>query len=305
MTENNPLKDKIRNVKMYVRLPSAGRYNKDGIEFVNNGTEVPVRAMTAKDELLLRNPDALLNGDAVEKLVVSCIPEIHNVRETPMNDVDTLLLAIKYATYGDKFEFSTKCPKCSTENKIEKSIRDMIGTATDLPETNVLKLESDIELYLKPYSFENSNRANLMDFESQKRLAYIQSTYQKIDGTDPKQIEGAEKIARSEMSQLFDGMADFTLNLMVDSIVQIILTRDVANGEQMKTVVTNKDHIKDYVWNLDPETVEKIKEKMKEVMKYGVDKNTHITCENEACKHEWDMEVGFDQSNFFAPTSRV
>lgn len=304
MTENNPLKDKIRTTKIYVRLPSGGRYNKDGVDFTNNGTEVPVRAMTAKDELLLRNPDALLNGDAVEKLVTSCVHEIHNVRETPMNDIDMLLLAIKYATYGDKFDFTAKCPKCTTDNKIEKSIRAMIDGSTDLPEHNVLKLDNDIELFLKPYNFENSNKANIMDFETQKRLSFIQNTYQRIENGDAKQIEDAEAIARREMSHLFDSMADFTLNLMIESIVQVVLTTNSTGNEEMKTVVTNKDHIKEYVWNLDPESVEKVKDKMKEIMKYGVDKNTHVTCINETCKHEWDMEVGFDQSNFFAPTSR-
>jgi hypothetical protein len=306
MTDNNnPLKDKIRNIKIYVRLPSAGRYNKDGVEFANNGLEVPVRAMTAKDELLLRNPDALLNGDAVEKLVASCVPEVHNTRETPMNDIDVILLGIKYATYGDKFDFSVNCPKCATENKIEKSIRDMLDSATDLPEFHSLKIENDLELFLKPYNFENSNKANLVDFESQKRLAMIQNTYQRLDSADQKQLDNAEKVARSEMSQLFNGMADFTLNLMIDSIQQIVLTKKTSDDSEMKSVVTNPEHIKEYVWNLDPVSVDKIKEKMKEVMKYGINKTTHIACVNQECKHEWDMEVGFDQSNFFAPTSQA
>ena len=81
MTSDNPLKNKIRVAKIYVRLPSSGKYNKLPIEFSHTG-ELPVRAMTARDELLLRNPDALLNGDAVEKLIQSCIPEIKDMRES-------------------------------------------------------------------------------------------------------------------------------------------------------------------------------------------------------------------------------
>ena len=42
-----------------------------------------------------------------------------------------------------------------------------------------------------------------MDFQSQKRLAYVQATYNRIDGVDQKEIENAESVARKEMSELF------------------------------------------------------------------------------------------------------
>ena len=296
MSENNPLKDKIRVPKIYVRLPSSGSFNKQPIDFTGTG-EIAVRAMTARDELLLRNPDALLNGDAVEKLIKSCVPEIKDMRESPMNDIDVLLLAIKYATYGDKFEVDVKCPKCATDNKHINSIRSLIDGASDLPAVNSISLDDGAELILRPYSFDNSNKASLMDFESQKRLNYVQATYSRLDGMDETKIEEAEKIVRKEMSELFNSMADFSLNLMIDSIIQV----NIMQGD-VKTAVSNKEHITEYVWSLDPVSVEKIKIKLKDIMKFGVNKNVHMTCSNTECKHEWDMEVGFDQSNFFAPT---
>jgi len=299
MSDNNPLKDKIRVPKIYVRLPSLGRFNKEPISFTATG-EIPVRAMTARDELLLRNPDALLNGDAVEKLIKSCVPEIKDMRESPMNDIDLLLLSIKYATYGDKFEVDVKCPACGTDHKHVNSIRAMIDSATDMPEVNSLTLDDGSELILRPYSFDNSNKANLMDFESRKRLTYVQATYSRLDGIDEAEIEKAEKLARKEMAELFDSMADFSLNIMIDSITQINITQD-----DIKTTVSNKEHIKEYIWNLDPISVDKIKNKLKDIMKFGVNKDIHMTCTNPECKNEWDMEVGFDQSNFFAPTSEV
>lgn len=299
MSDVNPLKSKIRVPKIYVSLPSRGRYNKIAPDFSQTG-EIPVRAMTARDELLLRNPDALLNGDAVEKLIESCVPEIKDMRDSPMNDIDLLLLAIKYATYGDKFEIPINCPKCKTENKIVRSIRSLIDGATVLPEINSVTLEDGAELILRPYSFENSNKAGLMDFQSQKRLSYAQATYNRVEGIDPKEVEKAETIVRQEMTTLFKEMADFNLNLMIDSIIQV----NIMQGD-IKTAVTNREHITEYVWELDPNSVEKIKNKLKEIMKFGVNKNMHITCINEECKHEWEFEVGFDQSNFFAPTSEV
>ena len=40
--------------------------------------EHPVLPMTAKDELIMKNPDALLNGDAVIQVIESCVPTIKN-----------------------------------------------------------------------------------------------------------------------------------------------------------------------------------------------------------------------------------
>ena len=56
--------------------------------------------------------------------------------------------AIKYATYGDKFEVDVKCPKCGTVNKHVHSIRSMIDSASGLPEVNSLVLEDGAELIL-------------------------------------------------------------------------------------------------------------------------------------------------------------
>ena len=299
MSENNPLKNKMRVPKIYVHLPSAGKFNKLPIEFSATG-EIAVRAMTARDELLLRNPDALLNGDAIEKLIQSCVPEIKDMRESPLNDIDVLLLAIKYATYGDRFEVKIKCPKCETENTHVNSIRSMLDGASNLSELNSVTLDDGAELILRPYSFDNSNKANLVDFESQKKLTYIQANYNRLDTTDETALDKTEKFVRKEMSDLFKTMADFNLSLMIDSIIQINVDND-----GIKSSVSNREHISEYIWNLDPVSIEKIKTTIKEIMKMGIDKKIHMTCTNPECKHEWDSEVGFDQSNFFAPTLEV
>ena len=297
MTETNPLANKIRKPQIYIRLPSGGRFNKIPISVTNSG-EIPVRAMTASDEFLNKNPDALLNGDATEQLLNSCVPEIHDIRESPMNDIELILLAIKYATYGDRFDLSIKCPKCETENKVTLSIRALIDSATDLPEVNSVQLNDGVELILRPYSFENSNKESMMNFDCQKRLAYVQATYKRAEGVDLKELDKAEAIVRREMTELFKSMADFSLNLMIDSILQINIIED-----DIKTAVSNRNHITEYIWALDPLAIAKIKNKLSEIMKYGVDKTVHLTCEKPECKHEWDTEVGFDQSNFFARSS--
>ena len=60
----NPLAGHFRTPKLYTSLPSGGDYyNLDIID--TSLDEHAVYSMTAKDELIMKNPDALLNGDAV------------------------------------------------------------------------------------------------------------------------------------------------------------------------------------------------------------------------------------------------
>lgn len=67
----NPLSQFFRQPKIYMTLPSKGKfYPPDALDMPENG-ELPVFAMTAKDELLMRTPDALMNGASTVEVIKS------------------------------------------------------------------------------------------------------------------------------------------------------------------------------------------------------------------------------------------
>ena len=70
----NPLKKHLRQPKIYIKLPSQGKYwHPNAIDFPESG-ELPVYAMTARDEITFKTPDALLNGQATVDVIQSCMP---------------------------------------------------------------------------------------------------------------------------------------------------------------------------------------------------------------------------------------
>ena len=77
----NPLIGMMRQPKIYIKLPSNGNYWSDGSLQLSPNGEYPVYSMTAKDELILKTPDALLNGQAVVDVIQSCLPNIINAWE--------------------------------------------------------------------------------------------------------------------------------------------------------------------------------------------------------------------------------
>ena len=59
----NPLLKAYRSSSLYISLPSGGKFYKEKPKLSADG-ELAVYAMTARDELITKTPDALFNGEA-------------------------------------------------------------------------------------------------------------------------------------------------------------------------------------------------------------------------------------------------
>ena len=112
MTENtvvtvNPLLERAHLPGGTYQLPSLGLFYKNGeLDGSVKDGEVHIHPMTAYDEVLLRSPDLLLNGDAIVKVFKRCIPQILNPLDLFTKDVDFLLVCLRRVTYGQYFEVS-------------------------------------------------------------------------------------------------------------------------------------------------------------------------------------------------------
>ena len=114
MSENsaNPLAKHFRQPAIYTKLPSQGEFWPAGaLELPANG-EVPIYPMTARDEIILRTPDALLNGQGVVDVLQSCCPSVKDAWKLPSIDVDAILIAVRIATYGNQLDVDATCPHC-------------------------------------------------------------------------------------------------------------------------------------------------------------------------------------------------
>ena len=127
VSEQNPLKKYFRQPKVYITLPSKGRfYNPDSIDMPES-QELPVFAMTARDELTMQTPDALLNGQATVDLIKSCMPNILDPWQMPSIDLDASLIAIRIATYGEEMDITTKEPGTGEEKSFAVDLRQLLN----------------------------------------------------------------------------------------------------------------------------------------------------------------------------------
>ena len=108
--QGNPLVKHLRQPKIYIKLPSEGNYwAGKSLEKTETG-EYPVYAMTAKDEITFKTPDALLNGQATVDVIQSCIPNIKDAWKMPSIDTDAVLIAIRMASFGNSIDMSATVP---------------------------------------------------------------------------------------------------------------------------------------------------------------------------------------------------
>ena len=277
---NNPLSGFYRAPKLYTGLPTDGKFYDDGvIEWPETG-ELAVFPMTAKDEMIMKNPDALLNGEAVAQVIASCVPAVLKPRQLISNDVDALLIAIQGATAGDEVEVSGECPKCKENITSIISIEGALDSMSRLKETYKFDTAQGLVMEIRPYTYESTVKAGVANFQSTRSLQSL------------AQIE-------DEMEQLkafnsnFMQIAALNFDLIVDSVASI-RGKDT-EGEEF--VVTNREQIREFLENCESSVGHKVEESIAEVNKLGVQKTVQLECED--CSETFEQEIGFDPVNFF------
>ena len=168
----NPLASHFRQPAIYLKLPSGGKYWVTGSLNLPANGEIGIMPMTTKDEILLRTPDALMNGDGVVKVIESCCPNINNAWGMPTIDADSILIAIRIATYGNEMDIDSTCPKCQHENRHQIPLGDVLMRVRSPDYTPVLNLNG-LQIRFKPINYMQSTKNNIIDFENQKLAEVI------------------------------------------------------------------------------------------------------------------------------------
>lgn len=275
---NNPLAGYYRSPKLYVKLPSRGLFYDESVVEMNQGDELPVFAMTAKDEMIMKNPDALLNGEAVAQVIRSCVPSVKRPRELVGNDVDTLLIAIQGATQGDEVDVTASCPECGETCSAIASIEACLDTMTQLEEVITFK-HNGLTFSIRPFTYESTIKAGIVNFQSTRSLQAISAIEDELE-----QLHA--------FNANFVQMAALNFDLVVDSIASIGGVD--ADGEEF--IVTDSNAIREFMENCESTVGREVEQRIGDMSKIGVNKNLHMICD--ACSHEFTQDIGFDPVNF-------
>jgi phage FluMu protein Com len=277
---SNPLNQYFRIPKLYVKLPSQGIFYHDGdIELTSTG-ELAVYPLTTIDHLLLKTPDALLNGETLLKIISNCVPGVKNVKMLVEPDINTLILAIRVASNGAIMEVEVTCPSCKTENMLETDISATLQTQSMMEEnSHILDFNSDLKIYLRPYDFEQRNLQLINELDEIKAIKLL---------TSQTEISDTERMAL--LAQHVSDMADRTFKIVARSIQSIVILK---TGEK----VTDETFIFEFLKGLSKPQADIIIDQIKLLNRAGIEND--VTCKCSNCAHEWEQRIDYDPTSFF------
>lgn len=268
----NPLQKYFRQPKIFVSLPSQGLYYPEG-SLNGDHTNVPIFAMTGMDELIMKTPDALFSGEATIKLIESCCPYIVKGKDVPSFDIDVLLVAIRIATFGPTMTVLHTCKNCGAENDFDIDLGLVLESYRDKKFNNILKLD-ELTVSFKPLSYHDMTKFNVESFKFQKMLGQIE-----VVDDDKKQ---------ELVDQIYKDLASLQVDIFLSSI------ESVAGPD---FIVTEKDHIREWLANSDRDYYSEIKAALEKNRDEWAMPKHLIACSE--CSTEDKIEITMDQSNFF------
>jgi len=275
----NPLSAFFRQPKIYIKLPSNGEFYPAGSLDKSESSDYPVYAMTAKDELMFKTPDALLSGQSTVEVIKSCVPSILDPWKMPSIDLDVILVAIRIATYGENMEVTANCPHCEAENNYELNLVQWLSSIGSFQYEPILKIDP-LTIHLRPYSYQELTKTSLKTFEQQRILNIVNDD----NISDEKKVQ--------MFGESFVKLTELTVDIIASCIARIDAPSETTADPQ---------HIKDFINNAPKEIFDAISKHITGMKSEIEFKPVDASCES--CGEQFSMPVTMDQSNFFAVRS--
>jgi len=271
----NPLQQYFRQPALYIKLPSLGHFWPQDSLVIPPNNEFPVLPMTALDEISYRTPDALFNGSAVVNVIQSCLPNIKNAWNMPSIDLNTVLGAIRIASYGSEMELKTKCPNCEAVNEYTVDLHGVLEQIAPTDFSQSMSL-GDIEIFFRPISYKDQNTINLMQFEQQKIL---------------QQLPNGE-MPEDERAAMFDK----TLK-EIARITTLAVTFSIASIRTPQALVSEPAFIEEFLKNCGGEQFKRIRDHV--INLRGKEEIKPIPIDCPECTHHYEQAFVLDTALFF------
>lgn len=273
---SNPLSKYFRQPVIYMELPSGGRWWRPGSLQLTPDRKLPITAMTARDEILLKTPDALLNGISLVEIFQSCCSAIKDAWAIPNVDVDALLIGVRIASYGNILDVNSTCPHCNAQNKHGIDLTERLASIR-CPDFNKTYAHEELVFKFKPLTYFSKNRDNLNAFQEEKLTQSVTTSNLTED----------EKIAQ---------LADQTKRLLDASIKTLVDQTEFIQLEDGVKVV-EPEFLREFYNNVDGEVFRNIQNHILSIYKEVDLPLFRFECED--CRKEYQTTMEFDYANFF------
>lgn len=275
----NPLKAFFRKPGIWIKLPSQGKYYNTLPADLNDMGEIPVYPMTARDELMMKNADALLNGSAIKELVHSCTPSITDVDNMPSVDLDAILIAVRRCTYGESMDVTTTCTcEQAKETEVSVNLNSLIGQITTLGDLSPVELDNGVKIFIRPISVKNVLNLNWVQYEQVRNLQVAEQ--QNVD----------EKTKVDMLQKSYEILTNETLRVISDCVDTVLLPDGVT--------VTDNKLIYEWIKDLARPDYKKLEGEIMATNTKGIKKEFNVQCPS--CNKTYQSSIDLNPTTFFA-----
>lgn len=283
MTENsNPLNKYFRQPAIYITLPAGNDYSPQVIEPTATG-ELPVMPMTAKDEIKFKTPDALMNGQGVVEVIQSCIPNIKDAWQIKSYDVDTILVAIRIATYGETMDINFNVPVINEQSSHTLNLPAILDQIKTQKINHIIKLKDGLTIETRPLTYKDLTSTSLQTFQQQKIYSTVQAS----------EMSDEEKVKRFDQS--FKALTELNSSVLLKNISRITTPEGVE--------VTDPDQIKEFVENVNTTMITELQDELTKIRLQGAVQPLQMKATEDQIKKgvptTYQVPITFDTANFF------
>jgi hypothetical protein len=284
MVENtNPLNKYYRQPSIYITLPTKGRYYSADVYTPTQTGEIPVLPMTAKDEIAFKTPDAMLNGQATVDVIKSCCPNILNPWQLTNYDLDTVLLAIRIATYGETMDITATIPVINEQISHTVNLPALLETVKNVEIKDSFRTKNGFTVHVKPLTYKDVTETQTQTFEQQKIVMTVTAS----------QLTDEEKSKR--YAEAYQKLTVLNFEMLSTSFTKII----TPDG----TEVADRDQIKEFLNNAESKIVNEMQDGMINLRSQVAIKPLNLKTNEEQINRgapvSFTVPLTFDNSNFF------
>jgi len=240
INEHNPLLAKLKLPGRVLQLPSRGLlYSNDELDSSVSAGELHIQPMNAFDEVVLKNPDMLFTGKALDPVFSNCIQGINKPTELFGKDVDAIMLFLRLVTYGPSYDITAN-------HRCEHGKQHIYTIDLEQVLSNMRYLDPTIIEKQFSVKLENGQVVKLQPARYNKIIDVLQAN------------EGKDKLSVQDIQN------NIFMNLM--SVIQSI------DG------IEDKDLISEWIRFAGANHVERIAGYLDDINEWGLDLTSTLTC---------------------------
>ncbi|MEE8150646.1 MAG: hypothetical protein V3T43_02880 [Nitrosomonadaceae bacterium] len=241
-----------------------------------------IRNLKVKEVDIMTNRAKMSTGEGLDALLDSCMLTKVGVDSSRMIDGDrnSIMMAVRRATFGDDFDFNANCPHCNE---------------TDTYTVDLSKFENvvgDQEFIKKTYEW-IAKDATLADKSDEKKA------HKELEPLFPVELSEGKKIyfrleTASDHKKLIKGLKS---NAGKTATLKLLLKIKKAEG------LPQGAPIKAWIPEMDWDDLETFNDAYTKVAPY-LDDKIILTCENGLCGEEFETRLEIKTDTFFKRSSR-